>query len=92
MKVRVVSKQYSNAVEKESDIDIAADMAVKVLKSNPLVIGEPVVETSPGCPMGFALPKITLRYDIIDPSIFDKIKMFVTKTSLSKIIKENGVN
>lgn len=91
MKVRITKKEYSNVVERENDMDVAADMAIKVLKSNPLVIGEPIVETSPGCPMGFAPPKITLHYNIINPSMFDKVKMFVTRTSLNEVIIKNKV-
>ena len=88
MKVRVSKRQYSNYVESDVDIALAAEMAIKVAKSNPMVVGEPIAEISPGCPMGFAKPKIVLNYDIIDPSIFDKFKMLLTKSSLDDIIKE----
>ena len=91
VKLRVTKNEYSNYIEKDTDIAIATEMAIKVLKTNPMIIGEPIAEVSPGCPMGYAKPKITLYYDIINPSIFDKIKMFITKTSLSQIIKENRV-
>ena len=88
MKVRITREQISKNIEKDMDLSIAAEMAIKVLKTDPLVISEPVAEVSPGCPMGFASPKIILNYDIIDPSIFDKFKMFLTRTSLNDIIKE----
>ena len=91
MKVRISKKEFSKDIEKDVDIALAADMAIKVLKTNKMIVGEPVAEVSPGCPMGFAKPKIVLHYDIIDPSTFDKIKMFITRTSLNKIIKENKV-
>ena len=88
MKVRIVKEQISKDIEKDVDIALAADLAIKVLKTDPLVIGEPIAEVSPGCPMGFANPKVILHYDIIDPSIFNKLKMFLTRTSLNDIIKE----
>jgi hypothetical protein len=88
MKVRIAKKQISKDIEKETDIALAADLAIKVLKTDPMVVGEPVAEVSPGCPMGFANPKVTLHYDIISPSIFDKFKMFLTRTSLNDIVKE----
>ena len=88
MKVRIAREQMSKDIGKETDLALAADLAIKVLKTDPMVIGEPIAEVSPGCPMGFANPKVTLHYDIISPSIFDKFKMFLTKTSLNDIIKE----
>jgi hypothetical protein len=88
MKVRIAKEQISKNIEKDVDIALAADLAIKVLKTDPLVIGEPIAEVSPGCPMGFASPKVILHYDIIDPSIFNKLKMFLTRTSLNDIIKE----
>jgi len=88
MKVRVSKRQYSNYIDKDTDIALAAEMAIKVTKSNPMVVGEPVAEISPGCPMGYAKPKVILNYDIINPSVFDKFKMFVTKKSLNDIVKE----
>ena len=88
MKVRIVSKVFLNDIEKDTDIALAAEMAVRVVKSNPLVVGEPVAEVSPGCPMGYAKPKVILNYDIISPSVFDKFKMFLTRTSLNDIVKE----
>jgi hypothetical protein len=88
MKVRIAKEQISKNIEKDVDIALAADLAIKVLKTDPLVIGEPIAEVSPGCPMGFANPKVTLHYDIIDLSIFNKLKMFLTRTSLNDIIKE----
>lgn len=88
MKVRIVKEQIFKDIEKNVDIALAADLAIKVLKTDPLVIGEPVAEVSPGCPMGFASPKVTLYYDIISPSIFDKFKMILTRTSLNDIVKE----
>jgi len=89
MKVRINNRKYSSHVENNEDIAVAAEMAIKVIKSDPMVVGEPIAEISPGCPMGFANPKITLHYDIISPSVFDKFKMILTKTSLNDIIKEN---
>jgi hypothetical protein len=88
MKVRIAKEQISKDIEKETDPALAADLAIKVLKTDPMVIGEPVAEVSPGCPMGFANPKVTLHYDIISPSVFDKFKMFLTRTSLNDIVKE----
>jgi hypothetical protein len=88
MKVRISKREYSNYIEGDTDLALAAEMAVKLAKSNPVVVGEPVAEVSPGCPMGFASPKVVLYYDIIDPSIFDKFKMFLTRTSLNDIVKE----
>ena len=88
MKVRISKREYSNYIETDTDLALAADLAIKVIKSNPMVVGEPIAEVSPGCPMGFAKPKVILYYDIISPSIFDKFKMFLTKTSLNDIIKE----
>jgi hypothetical protein len=38
--------------------------------------------------MGFANPKVTLHYDIISPSIFDKFKIFITGKSLNDIVRE----
>ena len=89
MKVRISKEQISKNIEKESDLALAADMAIKVLKTDPLVVGEPVAEVSPGCPMGFAKPKVILHYNRVSPSFFDKIKMFITRTSLKDIIEEN---
>jgi hypothetical protein len=88
MKVRIAKEQISKDIERETDLSLAADMAIKILKTDPMVVGEPVAEVSPGCPMGFANPKVTLHYDIISPSIFDKFKMFLTRTSLNDIVKE----
>ena len=88
MKVRISKRQYSSYIENDTDIALAADMAIRVAKSNPMVIGEPIAEISPGCPMGFAKPKVILNYDIINPSIFDKFKMILTRKSLDDIIKE----
>jgi hypothetical protein len=88
MKVRISKREYSNYIENNTDLALAADMAIKVIKSNPMVVGEPVAEVSPGCPMGYASPKVILHYDIISPSIFDKFKMFLTKTSLNDVVKE----
>ena len=92
MIVRVIKKQMSDNVEKTEDLVVAADMAIKVLKSDPMVIGEPVVEVSPGCPMGFAKPKIVLHYNEISPSVYDKIKMLVTRTSLQDAIKNTRMS
>ena len=91
MKLRVIKKQISNDIEKVEDLALAADMAIKVLKSDPLVIGEPFAEISPGCPMGFAKPKVVLNYDKIAPSRYDKIIMFVTRTSLEDAIKNTRI-
>jgi hypothetical protein len=88
MKVRISKREYSSYIESDTDIVLAAEMAVKVAKSNPMVVGEPIAEISPGCPMGYAKPKVILNYDIINPSAFDKFKMFVTKKSLNDIVKE----
>ena len=88
MKVRIDKQKLSKDIEKDTDFALAADLAIKVLKTDPMVVGEPIAEVSPGCPMGFANPKVTLHYDIISPSIFDKFKMFVTRTSLNDIVKE----
>jgi hypothetical protein len=88
MIVRVIKKQMSDNVEKTEDLAIAADMAIKVLKTDPLVIGEPFAEVSAGCPMGFAKPKVIVYYNEISPSIYDKIKMFVTRTSLQDAVKD----
>lgn len=91
MKLRVIKKQISNDVEKVEDLSFAADMAIKVLKTDAMVIGEPVAEVSPGCPMGFAKPKVVLYYDEIVPSTYDKIRMFVTRTSLQDAIKNTRI-
>jgi len=91
MKVRLGKREYSSYIENDTDIALAADMAIKVIKSNPLVVGEPFAQISPGCPMGFAKSKVIVNYDIISPSIFDKFKMFITRTSLNDIVKENKV-
>lgn len=88
MKVRISKRQYSNYIENDVDIAFAADSAIKVLKSNPMLVGEPVAEVSPGCPMGYAKASIVVHYDMIDPSKLDKIKMFITRTPLSQAIKE----
>jgi hypothetical protein len=88
MKVRISKKEYSDYIENDTDIALAAEMAVRVAKSNPMVIGEPVAEISPGCPMGYARPKVILNYDIINPSAFDKLKMILTGKSLNDIVKE----
>jgi len=88
MKVRISSKVFSNEIEKDTDIALAAEMAVRVIKSNPLVVGEPIAQISPGCPMGYAKPKVILNYDIINPSAFDKLKMILTRKSLNDVIKE----
>jgi len=92
MIVRVVKKQMSDNVDKAEDLEIAADMAIKILKSDPMVIGEPIAEVSPGCPMGFAKPKIVLHYNEISPSLYDKIKMFATRTSLQEVIKNTRMS
>jgi hypothetical protein len=88
MKVRIAKEQVSKDIGKETDLALAAELAIKILKTDPMVVGEPVAEVSPGCPMGFANPKVTLYYDIINPSIFDKFKMFITRTSLNNIVRE----
>jgi hypothetical protein len=88
MKVRISKREYSNYIENDTNIALAAEMAIRVIKSNPMVVGEPIAQISPGCPMGFAKPKVIVNYDIISPGIFDKFKMFLTKTSLNDIIKE----
>jgi len=92
MIVRVVKKQMSDDVEKVEDLALAADMAIKVLKSDPMVIGEPIAEVSSGCPMGFAKPKVVLYYNEMSPSLYDKIKMFVTRTSLQDAIKNTRMS
>lgn len=88
MKVRVSKREYSSYIENDKDIALAAEMAIRVIKSNPMVVGEPIAQISPGCPMGFAKPKVIVNYDIISPSIFDNFKMFLTRTSLNDIVKE----
>lgn len=88
MKVRISKREYSNYIEKDTDLALAADMAIKVIKSNPMVVGEPIAQITPGCPMGFAKPKVIVNYDIISPSVFDNFKMFLTRTSLNDIVKE----
>lgn len=92
MIVRVIKKQTSNDVEKVEDLALAADLAIKILKSDPTVIGEPTAEVSPGCPMGFAKPKVVLHYDQISPSVYDKIRMLVTRTSLQDAIKNTRIS
>lgn len=92
MIVRVVKKQMSNNVDKTEDLAFAADVAIKVLKSDPTIVGEPVAEVSPGCPMGFAKAKVVLHYDQISPSVYDKIRMFVTRTSLQDAIKDTRMS
>jgi hypothetical protein len=92
MIVRVIKKQMSDNVEKAEDLAIAADMAIKILKSDPMVIGDPTAEVSPGCPMGFAKPRVVLHYNEISPSMYDKIKMFVTRTSLQEAIKNTRMS
>jgi hypothetical protein len=87
MKVRVTEKTVSSNVENIEDLALAAEMAIKVLKSEPMILGEPVAEVSSGCPMGFANPKVTVSYKIIDPSVYDRIKMFVKKQSIQDVIK-----
>ena len=88
MKVRISKREYSDYIENDTDIALAAEMAVRVAKSNPMVIGEPLAEISPVCPMGYARPKVILNYDIINPSAFDKLKMILTGKSLNDIVKE----
>ena len=88
MKVRISKREYSNYIENDTDIALAAEMAIRVIKSNPMVVGEPIAQISPGCPMGFAKPKVIVNYDIISPSVFDNFKMFLTRTSLNDIVKE----
>ena len=88
MKIRIAKEQVSKDIGKETDLALAAELAIKILKTDPMVVGEPIAEVSPGCPMGFANPKVTLYYDIISPSIFDKFKMFITRTSLNNIVRE----
>jgi hypothetical protein len=88
MKVRISKKEYSNYIESDIDIALAADMAIKIIKSNPLVVGEPVAQITPGCPMGFAKPKVIVNYDIISPSMLDNFKMFLTRTSLNDVVKK----
>ncbi len=92
MIVRVIKKQMSDSVEKVEDLALAADLAIKVLKSDPMVIGEPVAEVSPGCPMGFAKPKVVLYYNEVSPSLYDKIRMLVTRTSLQDAIKNTRMS
>ena len=92
MIVRVIKKQMSDSVEKVEDVALAADLAIKVLKSDPMVVGEPFAEVSPGCPMGFANPKIVLYYNEISPSLYDKIRMLVTRTSLQDAIKNTRMS
>ena len=92
MIVRVIKKQMSDDVEKVEDLALAADMAIKVLKSDPMVVGEPIAEVSPGCPMGFAKPKVVLYYNEISPSLYDKIIMLVTRTSLQDAIKNTRMS
>jgi hypothetical protein len=92
MIVRVIKKQMSDSVEKVEDLALAADLAIKVLKSDPMVVGEPVAEVSPGCPMGFAKPKVVLYYNEIAPSIYDKIRMLATRTSLQDAIKNTRMS
>jgi hypothetical protein len=88
VKVRVSKREYSNYIENDTDIALAAEMAIRVIKSNPMVVGEPIAQISPGCPMGFAKPKVIVNYDIISPSIFDNFKMFLTRTSLNDVVKK----
>jgi hypothetical protein len=88
MKVRIDRQKLSKDIDKDADIALAADLAIKILKTDPMIVGEPIAEVSPGCPMGFAKPKVILHYDIISPSVFDKFKMFLTRTSLNDIVKE----
>jgi hypothetical protein len=92
MIVRVIKKQMSDDVEKNEDLPLAADMAIKVLKSDPMVIGEPLAEVSPGCPMGFAKPKLVIYYNEISPNLYDKIRMIVTRTSLQDVIKNTRMS
>ena len=92
MIVRVIKKQMSENVEKVEDLALTAEMAINVLKSDPMVVGEPVAEVSPGCPMGFANPKVVLYYNEISPSSYDKIRMFVTRTSLQEAIKNTRMS
>ena len=77
MKVRIAKEQVSKDIGKETDLALAAELAIKILKTDPMVVGEPVAEVSPGCPMGFANPKVTLYYDIIKIYI-----IFILKTKL----------
>jgi hypothetical protein len=88
MKVRIDKQKLSKDIDRDADIALAADLAIKILKTDPMIVGEPIAEVSPGCPMGFAKPKVILHYDIISPSVFDKFKMFLTRTSLNDIVKE----
>jgi hypothetical protein len=92
MIVRVIKKQMSDDVEKIEDLPLAADMAIKVLKSDPMVIGEPLAEVSPGCPMGFAKPKLVIYYNEISPILDDKIRMLVTRSSLQDAIKNTRMS
>lgn len=90
--VRVIKKQMSDDIEKVEDLALAADMAIKILKLDPMVVGEPIAEVSPGCPMGFAKPKVVLYYSEISPSLYDKIRMLVTRTSLQDAIKNTRMS
>lgn len=92
MIVRVIKKQLSNNIDNSEDLALAAEMAIKVLKSNPMIIGEPIAEVSPGCPMGYAKAKVVLYYNEISPSAYDKIKMFATRTSLQDVIKNTRIS
>jgi hypothetical protein len=92
MIVRIVKKQMSDDVDKVEDLPFAADMAIKVLKSDPMVVGEPLAEVSPGCPMGFAKPKVVIYYNEISPSLYDKIRMLVTRTSLQDAVKDTRMS
>jgi len=42
--------------------------------------------------MGFANPKVVLYYNEISPSSYDKIRMFVTRTSLQEAIKNTRMS
>jgi hypothetical protein len=92
MIVRVIKKQMSDDIEKIEDLPLAADMAIKVLKLDPMVIGEPLAEVSPGCPMGFAKPKLVIYYNEISPNLCDKIRMLATRTSLQDAIKNTRMS
>jgi hypothetical protein len=42
--------------------------------------------------MGFAKPKVVLYYNEISPSMYDKIKMFATRTSLQEVVKNTRIS
>jgi len=94
--LRVVNKTASYDIAEDLDITLISEYAINVIKLDPMLIGEPFIEIIPGCPMGFAKLKLIVRYNVVKPSIFDKVKMFIFRVNLTDTIdrmrgESNGI-